>query len=192
MVPAVTPRRDDYVSFLDTALVERAVQARERRGEDARRARETARWSGLLVEAAELSLPVVLVVAGGRRWRGVLEAVARDHVVLRCGGQLYCVARASLRWLEVTDGPPPVGPDRRPWTQDRTLFEQLDRWLQPGDTLVVHLRDVPVPLAGVLTALGDDLLTMAPAVEAGRRWLVPAAAISAVVVARAGSPPSGG
>lgn len=176
------PGPDAYVDFLDAALVERAVQVRERRGEDQRRVTETASWSGLLVEAAELSRRVILAVAGGRRWRGLLEAVARDHVVLRLGpDELVFVVRERLRWLEVTSGSL-VGADPRVWTQDRTLFEHLDRWLRPGDPLVVHLRDVPAPLSGVLVALGDDLLTIAPSAAAGRRRAVPASAIAEIVL----------
>jgi len=185
---------DAYLALVDTAMAERAAETRERRHEQDRRTAEVASWSGLLVQVAELAQPVGLAVAGGRRWHGVVEAVGRDHVVLRVGPEtLVCVFRERLRWLQVLGGPLPSGSDPRLWTDDRTLFEHLDRAIRPGDALVVHLRDVGVPLAGRLVSLGDDLLAIGLQGDPGQRRVVPAAAISEVVIpdVRLGAPDPG-
>ena len=156
------PRRDPYVDLADESAHEAAVRARTTERELRERAAELAGWDGTLRDLAERRAPVTVQCRSGRTHRGVLVAIADDHVALRLpGGQLVALAGwglTSVRPEPGNDAAPAMG-DREP-AQDRTLVEVLDRAVGQRRRVALSLDGSSEVLQGTLVAVGEDVITL--------------------------------
>lgn len=156
------PRRDPYVDLADDAAHRAAVRARAEERGLRERAAELGEWVGTLRDLAERGTPVRVHVSSGRSHRGVLAAVARDHVALRLGaGRLVALAASAVTSVRPEPGsdPPPATGDR-PGAQDRTLVEVLARAAEEHRRVALGLEGSPAVLQGRLAAVGEDVASL--------------------------------
>ena len=137
-----------------------AAVARARQRSLREQARGSATWAGVLLDLAEQTTPVTVVVAGQRR-RGQIVGVGQDFCVLqpRLGGPALVRAWAiSEVWPE--DGTPRDAPtgDRDPSIR-LTLTTAL-ALLAEERAPVSLMTDRGVENPGDLLAVGDDVVTL--------------------------------
>jgi hypothetical protein len=153
---------DDLLARLDRwvsdARTDEAAAARARERWLKQAAEETATFAGILLDLAERAAPVVVVVRGERRHRGVVAAVAADFCILRSpAGRdvlLSFAGIASVRIDATTSAP----------TGDRAVHVDLGL----AEALAALAADRPrllvvtgiEGLAGELRAVGLDVLTV--------------------------------
>jgi hypothetical protein len=156
------PRRDPYVDLADESAHEAAVRARSRERELRERATELAGWNGTLRDLAEARAVVTLRSRSSRTHRGVLVAVAEDHVAMRLpAGQLVALAAGGVTSVRPEPGTavaPAMGDRDR--AQDRTLVELLDRAAGEHRRVALTLDGSSEVVQGTLVAVGDDVLTV--------------------------------
>jgi hypothetical protein len=155
----VTPAHDPYVAFLDDAVHRSAAEARERARWDRLADAESTTWQGVLAGFAEARTALV-VGAGGTRFRGYLEVVGIDVVVLRAStvGGVSVVALDAVTSVTVT-GREHVADIADGAIADRSLFEVLEEVVVAGDEVTVWTRD-GARHAGVLRLLGEDVVVL--------------------------------
>lgn len=156
------PLRDPYVELADDAAHREAVRARAAERGLRERAAEVAGWDGTLRDLAERRAPVVVQCRSGRSHRGVLVAVAEDHVAMRLpAGQLVALADRAVTSVRPEPGSPaaPAMGDRER-AQDRTLLEVLDRAVAQRRRVALGLQGTPQVVQGILLAVGEDVLTL--------------------------------
>lgn len=156
------PHRDPYVELVDDSAHAAAVRARATERELRDRAAELAGWEGTLRDLTERRVPVTVACRSGRRHRGVIAAVAADHLALRLpAGQLVALAGGAVTSVRPEPGSasaPAMG-DREP-AQDRTLLELLDRVAGERRHVALGLEGSAEVLRGRLVAVGEDVLTL--------------------------------
>lgn len=156
------PRRDPFVDLADESVHEAAVRARAGERELRERAAELAGFDGTLRDLAERRAPVTVQCRSGRAHRGVLVAVADDHVALRLvGGQLVALAGWAVTSVRPEPGSaaaPAMGDRER--AQDRTLVEVLDRAVAERRRVALSLDGSSEVVQGTLVAVGEDVVTL--------------------------------
>lgn len=156
------PRRDPYLDLADQSAHQAAVRARTAERELRTRAAELAGWDGTLRDLAEARAPVTVQCRSGRTHRGVLVAVADDHVAMRLpAGQLVALAAGGVTSVRPEPGStsaPATGDRDR--AQDRTLIELLDRAVGERRRVAVSLDGSPDLIQGTLLAVGEDVVTL--------------------------------
>lgn len=156
------PRRDPYVDLADEAAHQAAVRARASERELRDRAAELAGWDGTLRDLAERRASVTVQCRSGRVHRGVLVAVADDHVAMRLpGGQLVALADRAVTSVRPEPGSaaaPAMGDRER--AQDRTLLEVLDRAVGERRRVALSLDGAREVVGGTLLAVGEDVITL--------------------------------
>ena len=182
------PDQDAFVELGDDARLGEEVAARTERSQRLTRASELASWAGTLEDLAERRVEVVVVLEGGRAYRGALVAVGLDHVALRTpGGQLALLRTSTLRAVRPEPSTPaPVATGDRERSHGRRLADVLDRLAEGRERVVLGLRGVDDRLAGQLLGMGADVVTLR--VEAGTAGVVylPLDAVGEVVLDRFG------
>jgi hypothetical protein len=164
-----------------------------------------ATWTGVLVDLAEQSGPVV-VVSGSRRWRGALVGVGPDFCVLDATPRrpvLVALAALSAVWAEGA-GPMPAGgsgtgpgvadPSGAPVASGRSgpaVASAGDRrptlqlsWLAALSMLAEDRHPVSLTavggeeLVGTLVGVGEDVLTLQTDPPARRLAYLPVGALA--------------
>ena len=147
--------------LLDTARADAVAADRRRARWLSKQAEEAATFVGALLDLAEHGHPVSLGCRGGRRVDGVIRAIGTDVVVLddRIGDVVaVCVAAiAVVRPAPELAAVAATG--ARTPSLDVTLGELLGRVVhdRPDVGLALETGDV---VAGVLVAVGEDVLTV--------------------------------
>lgn len=178
------PDRDAYLEFGDAARLDEMIAARGERRSRLSRASEVATWTGTLHDLAERRQMAVVGLAGGRRHRGALVAVGRDHLAVRCQGrQLVLLDTTAIRSIRPEPGGTlPVATGDRHRSDGRTIVEVLGRLAEERARVVLGLHEVDDLLAGVLVGLGEDVLTIELEGGDGGVVLVPRSAIREVLL----------
>lgn len=176
--------RDPHLELVDDARVGEALAERNAERLLRQRAHDTASFVGTLRDLSERATTVVVVTAAGRRHRGALLGVARDHVVL--AGPVGAV-HVRLDVI-VTVRPQPgsgavAAAGDRGAVDDLLLPELLARVLVDRPTVVLAFDGPGEVLRGRLETVGEDVLTVRPDGE-GELVFVPARAVTEVVVER--------
>ena len=155
----MTPGQDPYVAFLDDAVRRSAAEARERDRWDRLADAESTTWQGVLTALAEAGTPLV-VAAGGTRFRGCLDLVGNDVVVLRAptARGVSFVALAEVTSVSVT-GRRHVADVAEGVVADRCLLEVLEEEVAVGDEVTAWTRD-GARHTGVLRLLGEDVVML--------------------------------
>ena len=173
--------------FLDLADESRQRTAmRTRIGHRASRlvATELATFTGTLRDLAERKVRVAVQTSSSRIHRGVLVSVGIDHVVVRrIDGPLALVVFDTVRSVRPHPGSVVPATGHRQHSDNRTLLEALDRLLEADREVVVLLRDIDEPLRGVMTGLGEDVLTLRTPDEGPTSVYVPVAAVRELIIA---------
>lgn len=177
-------RRDPYLELADDAAHERAVRARAESRARQERAGDVATWVGTLRDLAERAATVLVGSASGRTYRGVLGAVAADHVVVRpSGGGQVVIRRDAIRLVRPDPGiAAPAATGDRPADHDGSLVRVLEARLEDREpvTVVVAGRDERVE--GEVIGLGEDVVTLRLTGEPRTTVYVPVAAILELVL----------
>lgn len=187
------PGEADLVAHLTRWLAEQrvddAANARSRERWLRQQAEEEGTFAGVLLDLAERQRPVVLATGPTRRLRGRLRAVGRDFCLLGTDrGVNVVVAHRAVSSVRLE-------PHARPLTGDRAvvastgLMETLAELAGTRPRVLVVTRPGE-PLAGVLRAVGSDVLTLRLDGDPPATVYVPAASVAEVSLAE-GSPASG-
>jgi hypothetical protein len=178
---------DDLLARLDrwvaAARSEDAIAARTRTRWLRQVADESASFAGVLVDLAERGAPVVVHGAGGRRHRGVVAGVGADFVALRTaqGADVLVAFRgiAAVR-AERRAG---HGLGDRDVSVELGLTEALAALAEDRPRVLVVTMADPEGAAGVLRAVGQDVLTLLLDGSDGQLAYVPMATVAEVRVA---------
>lgn len=190
---APVPGEADLVSHLTRWLAEQraddAAGARARERWLRQQAEEEGTFAGVLLDLAERARPVLLATGANRRVRGRLLAVGHDFCLLRSDrGATLMVAHRAVSSMRLE-------PHARPLAGDRVvvastgLIETLAglAGTRPRALVVTMAGEA---LAGVLRAVGTDVLTLRLDGDPPATVYVPAASVAEVSLAE-GSAASG-
>lgn len=176
--------RDPHLELVDDARLGEALAERTAERLLRQRAQDTASFVGTLRDLAERGTTVVVATAAGRRHRGAVRGVARDHVVLA-----GATGEVHLRLdVIVTVRPQPgsravAAEGDREAVDDLLLLELLARVLEDRPTVVLAFDGPGDVLRGRLETVGGDVVTLRPEGD-GELVFVPARAVTEVVVER--------
>lgn len=154
------------VEAVDAWVAERradaAIAERRRAWWLRQQADQAATLAGVLLALAEREATVVVTTTIGRRHRGVVEAVGADVVALRTDRGRVLVALAAVTTVrgDPTARPVPAGDDRAV-DAGVTLAGLLSDALEDRPAVTVAVHGEP-PVAGVLVAVGRDVVTVSP------------------------------
>lgn len=156
------PGLDPHVTLHDDASVEEAVRQRQQRRDIAQFESDVATFTGTLRDLAERRVGVTLQTDDDHRVRGILLAVAQDHVVVAMPSRQRALLPLHAVHYVRTDPDVAAGVARgdRSAAQDLLLAERLDRWQDGQPFLAVYVRGRPDPLRGHLVAVGEDVVTL--------------------------------
>lgn len=168
--------RDPLVELTDQARLDAAITDRQLERELRDRAADLATVTGTLRDLAEQAAVITLSTPSGRTFTGRLLAVALDHVVLATPGHQQVVVAsdsvATVRPEPRAGALPPMGD--RPPAQDLELVERLARWLEVRPRLAVAPRGPGDLIKGVLTAVGEDVISLRPDAGGPLIWVATA------------------
>jgi hypothetical protein len=158
-----------------------AARARERRLRD--QAAEDSSLTGVLIDLAERSTPVVLHTIAGRRHRGVIRLVGADFCGLRAQtGRDVLVSTAALS--AVRTEPRGVAPrGDRSVRADLLLIDALGELANERARVLVLTVHTTEGISGELRGIGTDLVRLLLDGEPRATVFVPAAAIAEVSLA---------
>jgi hypothetical protein len=170
---------DDLARWLAEARVDEAAVARARERWLRQQAGEEATLVGVLLDLAERGSAVLVEVAGGRRHRATVTAVAEDFVALRTDqGTDALVAHGGVAAVSPLDDVAPTGDRPRPL--DMTLHEALVALAGERRRVLVVGRDGSTR-AGELTSVGRDVVVLRA--DGGPRHVyVPVGSIAEVAI----------
>lgn len=156
------PPHDPYLDLADSAAMEAAVRARQEQRDLTERAAELASWIGTLRDLAERQSPISLRSRTGRVHRGVLLAVAEDHVAVALPARQTLFLRhdaiSAVRPDPTLRVPAAMGDRER--AQDRTLLEVLDRAVVDRATVYAVVEGSDDILQGLLLSVGEDVVSV--------------------------------
>lgn len=181
----VSREPDPYLALADEAALRAAVASRLEERDRRDRAAELATWIGTLRDLAERGVRVSIACTSGRTHRGVLVAVALDHVGVELdSGSVVLLALDTLRAVRPEPGQPAPAAmgDRDERPADRTLAEVLTDLAERDGEVAIVLRDVTEPLQGEVLGLGEDVLTLRTSGSGRDTVYVPLAAVSELLV----------
>ena len=177
---------DPFVELADDAR--QLTELRSRAAYRGRRhaATEVATFTGTLRDLAERAIPVAVQTSSTRVHRGPLLTVGIDHVaVRRVDGSIALVAFDTVRSVRPEPGVPArAAMGDRERSDDRTLLEALDRFLEADREVVVLLRDIDDPLRGEVLGFGEDVLTLRLAGGDRASVYVPTLAVRELILGR--------
>lgn len=163
---------DELIDLLDEARAQEAVRARARRRWLRQQASESARWTGLLLTAAERGARVTIRTASGRAHQGRLVAVGTDFcgLVSDAAVETYIATAAIISLRPETGLEAAVAQDDRRPPLDLLLVELLAQEAPERPRVTLALSGDPEPVVGTLRTVGVDLATIE--LETGRRELL--------------------
>lgn len=156
------PGIDPHVTLHDDASVQEAVRQRQQRRDIARFESDIATFTGTLRDLAERRVGVTLQTDDDHGVRGILLAVAVDHIVVAMpSGQHAMLPLDAVHYVR-TDPDVIAGVARsdRSAAQDLLLTERLARWQRDQPFLAVYVKGRSDPLRGHLVAVGEDVVTL--------------------------------
>jgi hypothetical protein len=169
----------DLARWLAEARVDAAAASRARAQSLRQQAGEEATLAGVLLDLAERGSAVVVEVAGGRRQRATVRAVAEDFCALRTDQGEVLVAYAGIAAVAALESDAVLAGDRAR-ALDMTLAEALLVLLAERPRLLVVGRD-GTSRAGELMSVGRDVLVLRTDGDP-RHLYVPVASVAEVRV----------
>ena len=173
---------DDFLAELarwaSTERVARAASERSRGRTLADQATAASTWTGLLVDLAEVGAEVTLSAGPGLARTGRLVGVARDFVVLeRAGRGPLLMATAAVEVVAPTGTPGrSARAGRRGTASQLTLAAAIEALAGEQSPATVQVGDQSIP--GVITACGEDVVTVKSDGSVGRWNYIAVNAIS--------------